>query len=62
MCRSRRRRGEGVTEVNGVSRLLTAADRFQGAEVTIAVNGRLPKEQITIHINPPPPPPGPALV
>lgn len=37
-------------ELNGGGRVLTAADRFQGTEVTIAVNGRLPKEQITVHI------------
>lgn len=34
--------------------MLTAADRFQGTEVTIGVNGCLPKERITIHIKTPP--------
>lgn len=50
--RSRRRcvKDVCVTEVNGGGRVLTAADRFQGIEVTIGVNGCLPKEQITIHI------------
>lgn len=39
-----------VTEVNGGGGVLTAEDRYQGSEVTIGVNGCLPKEQITIHI------------
>lgn len=39
-----------VTKVNVGGRVLTAGDRFQGREVTIGVNRRLPKEQITIHI------------
>ena len=31
-------------------RVLTADVRFQGGEVTIGVNGCLPKDRITIHI------------
>ena len=30
--------------------MLTADVRFRGGEVTIGVNGRLPKDRITIHI------------
>lgn len=43
-----------VTKVNGGGRVLTAGDRFQGSEVTIGVNRRLPKEGITVHMKTPP--------